>query len=170
MLGMMHPMSPQTVAQTSAYPQAPAAPMRGAMSEQLLPRSPEAAERIPHLPQIPVAQFQERNQQQSQPATPSAAAVGAPVKADEEIPLLTRVSELELVNDLLKRRVQDLENAEAQARKEADSLKRKLEEITASPTVHSPVQPAVPPAVQPASQPNSPSEPESKRIRVSELV
>lgn len=41
--------------------------------------------------------------------------------------LQTKVSELELVNDLLKRRVSDLETSEAEARQEVAELRKRLE-------------------------------------------
>lgn len=110
------PLSPQIIAQANNGPLPLSHKLgRGAMSEQLLPRSPESTDRIPHLAQVPVAQFQKSHDDIHEDYT-----------KDKTASLMTRVSELELVNDLLRRRVQDLEASETDLRKQVDALRSAL--------------------------------------------
>lgn len=99
--------------------------VRGSMSELLLPRSPpEGLERVPPLQHIKAAELRSK-----QPA-PSAPVKSEP-KSTEEVnkELNTRVSELELVNDLLKRRIADLEYSESQARRVAVDAQQTVENL-----------------------------------------
>lgn len=110
------PLSPQVMAQTNNGPLSmPHKLSRGAMSEQLLPRSPESTDRIPLLAQVPVAQFQKSHDDAQEDQA-----------KDKSSSMMTRVIELELVNDLLRRRVQDLEASEADSRKQVDALRSAL--------------------------------------------
>lgn len=141
--------------------------VRGHLSEQLLPRSPP--DRIAPLNHVHATDIQHTSK---------------PAPNTQE--LQTKVSELEVINDLLRRRITDLEFSESKARKEAAEAKTRLEELQnllrqaptpAEPSVSTPDNSGAAAAAKPAAGviPVSHSAPEPaakevKRIRVSELV
>lgn len=83
-------------------------------------------EKIPQLVHVPAAEFRAS---QGKLANGKENVKQEPVEEKSKCKsaqLLTRVSELELVNDLLRRRVQDLETSEAQSRRIVEELKAQI--------------------------------------------
>lgn len=112
------------------------------MSEQLRPRSPpeDSLDRIPPLKHVSAGRLASQKQQQQQhhqhrqpiqahsPATHGHSNGHSNGHSEVSTPPQTKLSELELVNDLLRSRVAQLEKAEAVIRESELSLRRQLEE------------------------------------------